>query len=146
MENIYSEKIMDHFRNPRNLGEIAGADGVGVVGNPRCGDVMKMYIKVESRKSQAGKTEEFIRDIRFQTLGCGAAIASSSIATEMAKDKTLDEALKISGKDISREMGKFPPAKFHCSILAEEGIRSAIADYNKKKETRNKLQTNYKLQ
>lgn len=146
MENIYSEKIMDHFRNPRNLGEIADADGVGVVGNPRCGDVMKMYIKVESRKSQAGKTEEFIRDIRFQTLGCGAAIASSSIATEMAKDKTLDEALKISGKDISREMGKFPPAKFHCSILAEEGIRSAIADYNKKKETRNKLQTNYKLQ
>ena len=131
MENIYSEKIMDHFRNPRNLGEIVDADGVGVVGNPKCGDVMKMYIKVESRKSQAGKTEEFIRDIRFQTLGCGAAIASSSIATEMAKDKTLDEALKISGKDISREMGKFPPAKFHCSILAEEGIKKAIADYRK---------------
>ena len=137
MENIYSEKIMDHFRNPRNLGEIADADGVGVVGNPRCGDVMKMYIKVESRKSQVGKTEEFIRDIRFQTLGCGAAIASSSIATEMAKDKTLDEALKISGKDISREMGKFPPAKFHCSILAEEGIRSAIKDYRRKFEARN---------
>lgn len=137
MENIYSEKIMDHFRNPRNLGEIADADGVGVVGNPKCGDVMKMYIKVESRKSKVGKTEEFIRDIRFQTLGCGAAIASSSIATEMAKDKTLDEALKISGKDISREMGKFPPAKFHCSILAEEGIRSAIKDYRRKFEARN---------
>lgn len=133
MENIYSEKIMDHFRNPRNLGEIADADGIGVVGNPKCGDVMKMYIKVASRKSQVGKTEEFIRDIRFQTLGCGAAIASSSIATEMAKDKTLDEALKISGKDISREMGKFPPAKFHCSILAEEGIKKAIADYIKNK-------------
>jgi nitrogen fixation NifU-like protein len=138
MENIYSEKIMDHFRNPRNLGEIADADGVGVVGNPRCGDVMKMYIKVESRKSQVGKTEEFIRDIRFQTLGCGAAIASSSIATEMAKDKTLDEALKISGKDISREMGKFPPAKFHCSILAEEGIKKAIADYRKNEVRRKK--------
>jgi len=137
MENIYSEKIMDHFRNPRNLGEITDADGVGVVGNPKCGDVMKMYIKVESRKSKVGKTEEFIRDIRFQTLGCGAAIASSSIATEMAKDKTLDEALKISGKDISREMGKFPPAKFHCSILAEEGIRSAIKDYRRKFEARN---------
>jgi nitrogen fixation NifU-like protein len=138
MENIYSEKIMDHFRNPRNLGEIADADGVGVVGNPRCGDVMKMYIKVESRKSQVGKAEEFIRDIRFQTLGCGAAIASSSIATEMAKDKTLDEALKISGKDISREMGKFPPAKFHCSILAEEGIKKAIADYRKNEVRRKK--------
>jgi len=138
MENIYSEKIMDHFRNPRNLGEIADADGVGVVGNPRCGDVMKMYIKVESRKSKVGKAEEFIRDIRFQTLGCGAAIASSSIATEMAKDKTLDEALKISGKDISREMGKFPPAKFHCSILAEEGIKKAIADYRKNEVRRKK--------
>jgi len=138
MENIYSEKIMDHFRNPRNLGEIADADGVGVVGNPRCGDVMKMYIKVESRKSKVGKAEEFIRDIRFQTLGCGAAIASSSIATEMAKNKTLDEALKISGKDISREMGKFPPAKFHCSILAEEGIKKAIADYRKNEVRRKK--------
>ena len=138
MENIYSEKIMDHFRNPRNLGEIENADGVGTVGNPKCGDVMKMYIKVESRKSQVGKTEEFIRDIRFQTLGCGAAIASSSIATEMAKGKTLEEALEISGKDISREMGKFPPAKFHCSILAEEGIKKAIADYRKNEVRRKK--------
>lgn len=124
MENIYSEKIMDHFRNPRNLGEIEDADGVGVVGNPKCGDVMKMYIKVKDNK---------IDKIKFQTLGCGAAIASSSIATEMAKGKTLEDALKISGKDISREMGKFPPAKFHCSILAEEGIKKAIADYRKKK-------------
>jgi len=138
MENIYSEKIMDHFRNPRNLGEIENADGVGTVGNPKCGDVMKMYIKVESRKSKVGKTEEFIRDIRFQTLGCGAAIASSSIATEMVKGKTLEEALEISGKDISREMGKFPPAKFHCSILAEEGIKKAIADYRKNEVRRKK--------
>jgi len=139
MENIYSEKIMDHFRNPRNLGEIADADGVGVVGNPRCGDVMKMYIRVGTRnvrnpKSEArNRKEKYIKEIKFQTLGCGAAIASSSIATEMAKGKTLEEALKISGKEISREMGKFPPAKFHCSILAEEGIKKAILDFQSRK-------------
>jgi len=127
MENLYSKNIMDHFRNPRNLGEIADADGIGTVGNPKCGDVMRMYIKVRKRK-----TEEYISNIKFQTLGCGAAIASSSIATEMVKGKTLSEAEKISGEKISKEMGKFPPAKFHCSILAEEGIRSAIADYKKK--------------
>jgi len=138
MENIYSEKIMDHFKNPRNLGEIADADGVGIVGNPKCGDVMKMYIKVKSRKSKVGKPEEFINEIKFQTLGCGAAIASSSIATEMAKGKTLIEAVKISGKDISREMGKFPPAKFHCSILAQEGIKKAVADYRKNEAKRKK--------
>jgi len=139
MENIYSEKIMDHFRNPRNLGEIADADGVGVVGNPRCGDVMKMYIRVGTRnvrnpKSEArNRKEKYIKEIKFQTLGCGAAIASSSIATEMAKGKTLEEALKISGKEISREMGKFAPAKFHCSILAEEGIKKAILDFQSRK-------------
>jgi len=141
---------MDHFRNPRNLGEIENADGVGIVGNPKCGDVMKMYIKVESRKSKVKSLEprvesrksrvesqkskeEYIDDIKFQTLGCGAAIASSSIATEMAKGKTLEEALKISGKEISCEMGKFPPAKFHCSILAEEGIKKAILDFQSRK-------------
>lgn len=130
---------MDHFRNPRNLGEIADADGVGVVGNPRCGDVMKMYIRVGTRnvrnpKSEArNRKEKYIKEIKFQTLGCGAAIASSSIATEMAKGKTLEEALKISGKEISREMGKFPPAKFHCSILAEEGIKKAILDFQSRK-------------
>ncbi|MCX6811062.1 MAG: Fe-S cluster assembly scaffold protein NifU [Candidatus Berkelbacteria bacterium] len=124
MDNLYSEKVMDHFRNPRNLGEIADADGVGTVGNPNCGDVMKIYIKVEDDK---------IADIKFQTLGCGAAIASSSIATELVKGKSIEEALKLTSKEIAEQMGKFPPAKYHCSILAEEGIRSAIADFKRKK-------------
>lgn len=143
MENIYSEEIMDHFRNPRNLGEIVDADGVGTVGNPRCGDVMKIYIKVSRQSSVVGRkqtttndkqptTNEYISDIKFQTLGCGAAIASSSIATELVKGKTLNEALKISSEEIAKRMGKFPPAKYHCSILAEEGIKKAINDYRKK--------------
>jgi len=119
---------MEHFRKPKNLGEIKDADGVGTVGNPNCGDVMKIYIKVKDNK---------IVDIKFQTLGCGAAIASSSIATELAKGKSLDEALKISSKQIAKEMGKFPPAKYHCSILAEEGIRSAINDYRRKSKVQN---------
>jgi len=124
MDNLYSEKVMDHFKNPRNLGEIADADGVGTVGNKNCGDVMKIYIKVEGDK---------IADIKFQTLGCGAAIASSSIATELVKGKTIEEALKLTSKQIAEQMGKFPPAKYHCSILAEEGIKKAIEDYQKKK-------------
>jgi len=132
MKNIYSEKIMEHFRNPRNLGEIKDADGVGTVGNPNCGDVMKIFIKVLSRKQISGKQEKYIADIKFQTLGCGAAIASSSIATGLVKGKSLDEALKITSQHIAKEMGKFPPAKYHCSVLAEEGIRSAIADYKRK--------------
>lgn len=123
MSDMYSEKVMDHFKNPRNLGEIEDADGVGTVGNPNCGDVMKIYIKVEDDK---------IADIKFQTLGCGAAIASSSIATELVKGKTLDKALEISSRQIAEEMGKFPPAKYHCSILAEEGIKKAIEDYRNK--------------
>ena len=128
MINLYSDKIMEHFRKPKNLGKIKDADGVGTVGNPNCGDVMKIYIKVKDNK---------IVDIKFQTLGCGAAIASSSIATELAKGKSLDEALKISSKQIAKEMGKFPPAKYHCSILAEEGIRSAINDYRRKSKVQN---------
>lgn len=124
----YSDEIMDHFRNPRNLGEIQNADGVATVGNPRCGDVMKMYIKVKRNE----KGQDLIKDIKFQTLGCGAAIASSSIATEMIKGKTLKEALKITGEHIAKEMGKFPPAKYHCSILAEEGIKMAIENYQQK--------------
>lgn len=124
MSDIYSEKVMDHFKNPRNLGEISDADGVGTVGNPNCGDVMKIYIKVKDDK---------IADIKFQTLGCGAAIASSSIATELVKGKSIEEALELSSKQIAAEMGKFPPAKYHCSILAEEGIKKAIEDYKGKK-------------
>jgi len=137
MKNIYSEKIMEHFRNPRNLGVITNADGVGTVGNPRCGDVMKMYIKVKIQSSKSKAQKEYISDIKFQTLGCGAAIASSSIATEMVKGKTLDEALKVSSKEISQKMGRFPPAKYHCSILAEEGIKKAIADYRRKSKIQN---------
>ena len=126
---------MDHFKNPRNLGEIENADGVGTVGNPNCGDVMKIYIKVLSRKLVSGKKEEYIADIKFQTLGCGAAIASSSIATELVKGKSIDQALKLSSKQIAERMGKFPPAKYHCSILAEDGIRSAIKDYRRKTQS-----------
>jgi len=128
MENLYSETIMDHFLNPRNMGEIPDADGIGTVGNPQCGDVMKLYIKVA--KNKAG--EEYLKDIKFQTLGCGAAIASSSIATEMVKGKSLDEALRLSSEKIAKKMGKFPPAKYHCSVLAEEGIKSAIENYRRK--------------
>ena len=136
---MYSEKIMDHFKNPRNLGTIKDADGVGTVGNPNCGDVMKIYIKINKIKDKKSKIKdaEIISEIKFQTLGCGAAIASSSIATELAKGKTLDEALKISSKQIAEEMGKFPPAKYHCSILAEEGIKKAIEDYRKKSKIKN---------
>ncbi len=141
MENMYSEKVMEHFRNPKNLGVIKNSDGVGTVGNPNCGDVMRIFILIKIRKLKAkseklkvkGKdSEEYISDIKFQTLGCGAAIASSSIATEMVKGKSIDEALKITSAQIAKEMGKFPPAKYHCSILAEEGVRSAIKDYRKK--------------
>lgn len=127
MSDMYGEKVMDHFKNPRNLGEIEDADGIGTVGNPNCGDVMKIYIKVKDDK---------IADIKFQTLGCGAAIASSSIATELVKGKSIEEALQLSSKQIAAEMGKFPPAKYHCSILAEDGIRSAINDYRRKSEIR----------
>jgi nitrogen fixation protein NifU and related proteins len=146
----YSDKIMDHFRNPRNLGEISDADGIGTVGNPNCGDVMKMYIRVGKRplsskskvhlsrptraEAESPKEEEYIQEVKFQTLGCGAAIASSSIATELVLGKSLGEALKITGRHIANEMGKFPPAKYHCSILAEEGIKKAIEDYQAKKK------------
>ena len=146
MENLYSKKIMDHFRNPRNLGVIKNADGVGTVGNPNCGDVMRIFIKVGERTNPKSKAqmsneiqssnvkEKYIKDIKFQTLGCGAAIASSSIATELVKGKTIKEALKLSSKEIAEQMGKFPPAKYHCSILAEEGIKKAIADYRLKRK------------
>ncbi|MFA4995975.1 MAG: iron-sulfur cluster assembly scaffold protein [Patescibacteria group bacterium] len=125
----YTEKVMDHFANPRNVGEIKDADGVGEVGNLKCGDVMKIYIKVESR---AG--EEYIEDIKFKTLGCAAAIASSSMTTELARGKKLDEALKISKDDINEALGKLPAPKYHCSILAAEGIKKAIEDYKSKKK------------
>lgn len=117
---IYSDKVMDHFGNPRNVGVIADADGVGEVGNPVCGDVMKITIKVD---------DDRIDDIKFQTLGCGAAIATSSIVTEMAKGMTLAEAVAITKSQVAEELGGLPPAKMHCSVLATDGLKKAVDDY-----------------
>jgi len=124
MSDMYTEKVKDHFFHPRNVGEIKDADGVGTVGNPTCGDVMSIYIKVKDEK---------IGDIKFKTFGCAAAIATSSVLTEMAKGKTLDEALKITRDDVANELGGLPAIKLHCSNLAADALRAAIADYRKKK-------------
>lgn len=121
---MYSEKVMDHFKNPRNVGEIADADGVGTVGNPVCGDMMSIYIKVRDNK---------IDDIKFKTFGCGAAIATSSMVTELAKGKTLDDAEKISRQDVANSLDGLPPKKMHCSNLASDALKKAIEDYRKKK-------------
>jgi len=122
---MYSEKVMDHFANPRNVGQIEDASGVGTEGNPVCGDLMTIYIKVE---------DDIITDIKFKTFGCGAAIATSSMITEMAMGKTIDEALKISRNDVADELEGLPPVKMHCSNLAADALRAAIEDYKKKKE------------
>ena len=122
---MYSDKVMDHFKNPRNMGEIEDADGVGVVGNPTCGDVMNIYIKVKDDK---------IEDIKFKTFGCGAAVATSSMITELARGKTLDEALEITRNDVADALEGLPPVKMHCSNLAADGLKAAIEDYRKKKE------------
>lgn len=119
----YNEKVIENYANPKNVGKIENADGVGEVGNPVCGDIMRMYLKIENNK---------IVDVKFQTFGCGAAIASSSVSTEMIKNKTVEEALKITNKDVVNELGGLPPVKLHCSVLAEEAIRKAIADYYSK--------------
>ena len=116
----YSEKVMDHFKNPRNVGEIENPDGVGYVGNPVCGDIMELYIKVK---------DGIIVDTKFKTFGCGAAIATSSIVTEMVKGKRIEEALKISNRAVAEALDGLPPVKMHCSVLAEEALRSAIEDY-----------------
>lgn len=117
---MYSEKVVELFMNPKNVGRIEDADGVGTVGNPVCGDVMKIYLKIEDGR---------IVDVKFETFGCAAAIATSSMVTEMVKGKTLEEALKVSNKDVVQALGGLPPHKLHCSLLAEEGIRAAIEDY-----------------
>ncbi|MDH5783656.1 MAG: Fe-S cluster assembly scaffold protein NifU [Candidatus Bathyarchaeota archaeon] len=122
---MYTEKVMEHFRNPRNMGEIPDADGVGTVGNPVCGDLMTIYIKVKDNK---------IADIKFKTFGCGAAIATSSMITELAKGKTLEEALKITRGNVAESLGGLPPIKMHCSNLAADGLHAAIEDYLKKRE------------
>ncbi|MDO5001292.1 MAG: Fe-S cluster assembly scaffold protein NifU [Eubacteriales bacterium] len=117
---LYTETVMDHFMNPRNVGEIENADGVGEVGNAKCGDIMKMYLKIDN---------DVITDVKFETFGCGSAIASSSMATEMVKGKTVEEALAITNKQVVDALGGLPAHKLHCSVLAEESIKSAIKDY-----------------
>ncbi len=117
---LYSEKVLDHFSNPRNVGEIPDADGIGEVGNAKCGDIMKMYIKVENN---------IITDVKFKTFGCGAAIATSSIATEMIKGSSLDDALKLTNKAVVEALDGLPDVKIHCSVLAEQAIKSALSDY-----------------
>jgi nitrogen fixation NifU-like protein len=122
---MYSEKVMEHFRNPHNKGEIPDADGVGTVGNPVCGDLMTIYIKVKDNR---------LEDIKFKTFGCGAAIATSSMITELAKGKTLEEAMKITRGNVADSLGGLPPVKMHCSNLAADGLHAAIQDYLKKRE------------
>jgi nitrogen fixation NifU-like protein len=124
---MYSEKVMDHFQNPRNVGEIVDADGVGTVGNPVCGDVMRLYIKVK---------DGVISDAKFKTFGCGAAIATSSMVTEMVKGKSIEEALQISNKAVAEALDGLPPIKMHCSVLAEEALKAAIDDYFAKAKSR----------
>ncbi|MBS4540049.1 Fe-S cluster assembly scaffold protein NifU [Clostridium sp. D2Q-11] len=120
---MYSEKVMEHFTNPRNVGEIEDADGVGEVGNAKCGDIMKMYLKIENN---------IIVDVKFKTFGCGSAIASSSMATELIKGKSIEEVLKITNKAVAEALDGLPPVKMHCSVLAEEAIKSALKDYSEK--------------
>ena len=123
MATVYSELVMDHFANPRNVGELDDANGIGEIGNPKCGDIMKMYIRVENG---------VIADIKFKTFGCGSAIATSSIATEMIKGKTIEEALQLTNKAVVEALGGLPAHKIHCSVLAEQAIKAAVADYYKR--------------
>ena len=125
MEGQYSDKVMEHFRNPHNVGEIPDADGIGNVGNPVCGDIMRLYIKVDEN--------EVITDAKFKTFGCGAAIATSSMVTDLVRGKTVEEALKVSNRAVAEALGGLPKIKMHCSVLAEEALRSAIKDYMDKK-------------
>ena len=120
---LYSEKVMDHFRNPRNVGVIEDANGIGEVGNAKCGDIMKMYLKIE---------DEVIKDVKFETFGCGSAIASSSMATELIKGKPLSEAMQLTNKAVAEALDGLPAYKMHCSVLAEEAIQSAIEDYHRR--------------
>ena len=127
-QSFYSKKVLDHIRRPRNMGEIKNPDGVATVGNRVCGDIMRLYIKVGKKNGK-----EYIREVKFQTLGCGAAIATSSIITTMVKGKSLEEAEKISEKAIAEALGGLPPVKFHCSVLAADALKKAIENYRKKK-------------
>lgn len=120
---MYTEIVMDHFRNPRNVGQIENADGVGQVGNPKCGDIMKIYLKIN---------DETIEDVKFETFGCGSAIASSSMATELIKGKSINEAVELTNKAVIEALGGLPPVKVHCSVLAEQAVKSALYDYAQK--------------
>ncbi|HZH94062.1 MAG TPA: Fe-S cluster assembly scaffold protein NifU [Tissierellaceae bacterium] len=120
---MYSEKVMEHFTQPRNVGEIENADGVGEVGNAKCGDIMRMYLKIDG---------DVITDVKFKTFGCGSAIASSSMATELIKGKTVKEAMELTNKAVADALDGLPPVKMHCSVLAEQAIKSALVDYSKK--------------
>ena len=120
---LYSDKVLDHFSNPRNVGVLEDANGIGEIGNAKCGDIMRMYLKIENN---------VIQDVKFKTFGCGAAVATSSIATEMIKGKTIEEALKVTNKAVVEALDGLPPSKIHCSVLAEEAIKSALYDYYEK--------------
>ncbi len=123
---MYSEKVMDHFSNPRNVGEIENASGVGTVGNAKCGDIMRMYLDID-------EDTKVIRDCKFKTFGCGAAVATSSMATELVKGKTIEEAMKVTNKAVLEALDGLPAAKVHCSLLAEEAVHAALWDYTQKK-------------
>ncbi len=133
----YSEKVMEHFKNPRNVGEIENPDGIGHVGNPVCGDIMELYIKVDNG---------IITDAKFKTFGCGAAIATSSMVTELVKGKSVEEAHEISNKAVAEALGGLPPIKMHCSVLAEEALKSAITDYLVKSKKREEVQNVAEIQ
>jgi nitrogen fixation protein NifU and related proteins len=127
ISQLYSKKVLEHVRHPRNMGEIKNPDGVATIGNPVCGDIMRLYIKIE-RKNR----KEYIKNVKFQTLGCGAAISTSSMITTMVKGKLLSEAEKITNKAITEALGGLPPVKIHCSVLAADALKKAIADYRQK--------------
>ena len=133
MSVSYSKKVFELFQNPKNMGEMEDADAVGEVGNPQCGDIMRVYIKVGKKKIN-GKEQKYIKDIKFQTMGCIAAIATSCMITELAKGKTLEEANKLSNKDVAEELGGLPPIKMHCSNLAANALKKAIENYENKKK------------
>ncbi len=135
IQSLYSEKVMDHFRNPRNVGEMDNPDGIGHVGNPICGDIMELYVKIK---------DNVITDAKFRTFGCGAAIATSSMVTEMVIGKTIDEALEISNKTVAEALGGLPAAKMHCSVLAEDALKSAIDDYHSKQKKQGKTKAKAK--
>ena len=122
---MYTEKVLDHFQNPRNVGELENANGVGMVGNAKCGDIMQMFIRVND--------DEVIEEVTFKTFGCGAAVATSSMATELIKGKTVEEALKLSNEAVVEALEGLPPAKIHCSVLAEEAVKAAVEDYRNRK-------------